>query len=48
MILDNSDLETFASYLGLTGIDVDTFYEAYYQLSCDDLYWEEVYDVETR
>ena len=48
MYLDNTDLEGFASYLGLTGIDTDTFYEAYYQLSCDDLYWEETYEVEAR
>ena len=46
MILDNTDLEMFASYLGLKGIDTDTFYEAYYQLSCDDVYWEDAHEVE--
>ena len=43
--LSNTDLETFSKYLGLTGLDVDLFYETYYQLDSDSLeiedYWIE-------
>ena len=41
----NSDLESFAEYLGIEGIDSDVFYEMYYQMddTNDDDYddaWE--------
>mgnify|MGYP000241744003 CR=1 FL=1 len=29
---NNSDLETFANRLGLTGLDFDLFYETYYSM----------------
>lgn len=32
----NSDLEKFAEYLGLDGIDSDVFYESYYQLGSQE------------
>lgn len=28
----NSDLEAFAEYLGIDGLDFDVYYETYYQL----------------
>jgi len=43
----NEDLEKFAGYLGLDGIDSDLFYESYYKLTRDkteeelEYYWEE-------
>lgn len=42
----NHDLEKFAEYLGLEGIDSDVFYESYYQMNNEDydnydLAWEE-------
>ena len=36
------ELQDFAEYLGLTGIDSDLFYEAYYELD-SDLY-DETYE----
>ena len=33
----NEDLELFADYLGLDGIDADLFYESYYQLKNEDI-----------
>ena len=36
-----TDLEDFASYMGLTGVDSDMFYETYYNLNVDDEYDEE-------
>jgi hypothetical protein len=39
-----SDIEKFAEYMGLDGIDSDLFYESYYQLDeCDsyELEWGE-------
>lgn len=42
------DLEKFAEYMGLNGIDSDLFYETYYKMNKEDdeyeLYWEESYD----
>ena len=42
------DLEKFAEYMGLNGIDSDLFYESYYKMNKEDdeyeLYWEESYD----
>tara|TARA_B100000427_G_C15366067_1_gene532155 strand:- start:626 stop:766 length:141 start_codon:yes stop_codon:yes gene_type:complete len=32
----NEDIEDFAEYLGLKGIDADSFYESYYQLNKTD------------
>ena len=40
----NSDLEEFAEYLGLNGIDTDLYYESYYQMNNDDEYDD--YDLE--
>ena len=40
----NSDLEEFAEYLGLNGIDTDLYYESYYQMNSDDEYDD--YDLE--
>ena len=40
------DLETFAEYLGLRGIDSDLFYESYYDMDPEQVesyYDEEVY-----
>tara|TARA_R110002012_G_C11404224_1_gene586183 strand:- start:27 stop:161 length:135 start_codon:yes stop_codon:yes gene_type:complete len=42
----DSDLEYFAEYLGLKGIDTDLFYESYYELDLEQVecyYQEEVY-----
>ena len=40
----NSDLESFAKYLGLSGSDSDLFYESYYNLNDEyddyELYYE--------
>ena len=41
----NSDLETFAKFIGLTGSDYDLFYEAYYSLENED-YEEELSQAE--
>ena len=42
------DLEKFAEYMGLNGIDSDLFYESYYKMNKEDdeyeLYWEESFD----
>lgn len=32
----NSDIEKFANHLGLDGLDVDSFYEMYYNLVDED------------
>ena len=40
----NQDFESFASYLGLDGIDVDLFYEVYYDMDPD--VWE--YEINTE
>ena len=37
---DQKDFETFANYLGFTGIDSDMFYEAYYELDFNDEEYE--------
>jgi|TARA_R110002012_G_scaffold10705_4_gene48517 hypothetical protein len=40
------DLQDFAEYLGLRGIDTDLFYESYYELDQEQVecyYQEEVY-----
>ena len=31
-----SDIEAWAEYMGLKGVDSDMFYEQYYQLNIDD------------
>lgn len=31
------DICDFAQYMGLTGVDSDLFYEAYYELNSDEL-----------
>ncbi len=36
----NSDLEGFAEYLGLDGLDFDLYYESYYEL------FHECYDID--
>ena len=36
------ELQDFAEYLGLKGIDSDLFYESYYKLDSDS--YDEVYD----
>ena len=41
----NQDLESFASYLGLDGIDMDLFYEVYYDMDPD--VWEYEINLET-
>ena len=41
----NDDLEGFAEYLGFSGLDVDLFYEQYYEMnneSYDEYDYEEV------
>ena len=38
------DLEKFAEYLGLTGIDSDLFYESYYGIDNESYELEEYYD----
>jgi len=41
----NSDLEGFAEYLGIDGLDFDVYYETYYELQSQDedieLAWEQ-------
>lgn len=37
---DNNDLEGFAQFVGLSGTDIDLFYEAYYGMDTD--IWEDV------
>ena len=34
--VDNSDLEGFARFVGLSGTDTDLFYEAYYGLDNEE------------
>lgn len=34
---DNTELEAFARYMGLTGLDADLFYETYYNLDCEEI-----------
>ena len=41
-LLMDPELQDFAEYLGLKGIDGDLFYESYYQL--DSEAYDEVYD----
>lgn len=36
------DIEDFANSMGLSGVDADLFYEAYYRLNTDDEYEDEV------
>ena len=37
-----TDIEDFASHLGLDGTDADMFYEVYFGLNCNDEWtWEE-------
>lgn len=47
---NTTDLEVFASHLGLRGTDFDVFYEAYYSMDTDEIdeildeweaYWED-------
>ena len=35
-----TDVEDFASYLGLDGTDADMFYESYYNINVDDEWYE--------
>jgi len=35
-----SDFEHYARYLGFDGLDADMFYEAYYDLDCNDEEYE--------
>ena len=43
--LSNTDMEKFASeFLGLSGVDADMYYEAYYQMNTDDEYDDEEYE----
>lgn len=37
-----TDIEDFASHLGLDGADADMFFESYYQMNVDDDYDEEM------
>lgn len=39
-MFENSDFESFASYLGLDGIDVDLFYEQVYDKVMSDEEYE--------
>ncbi len=34
----NDEFDEYANYLGLTGIDIDVFYESYYQMNADEDY----------
>ncbi len=43
-----SDIEDFASHLGLDGTDADMFYESYYNLNIDDWTWEEELETENN
>ena len=38
--MKNSELESFAEHLGLTGSDADMFYESYYGIDQDDSEYE--------
>ena len=38
---DNFELERFAEYLGVSGVDTDLFYEVYYQLDSAEMDIEE-------
>ena len=49
----NSDLEEFAEYLGIAGLDFDVFYETYYELKQEiqeyddyELAWEQAECIE--
>ena len=49
----NSDLEEFAEYLGIDGLDFDVFYETYYELQQEvqeyddyELAWEQAECIE--
>ena len=37
LVPDNFELERFAEYLGVSGVDTDLFYEAYYQLDSAEM-----------
>ena len=41
--LSTEDMENFASFLGLEGIDSDMFYESYFNLNVDDEYNDDEY-----
>jgi len=41
-------MDDFAKFLGMDGLDVDMFYESYYQLNVDDEYEEDEYREETH
>jgi len=43
-----SDVESFASHLGLSGSDADLFYESYYQMHDTDEDWSWIMDDELR
>ena len=43
-VVQNDDLEAFANYLGLSGTDVDVFYESYYHLNSDDYDYDDLID----
>ncbi len=43
-----SDVESFASHLGLSGSDADLFYEQYYNLSETEEDWTWIMDDELR
>ena len=47
-LFNASDVESFASHLGLKGLDADLFYESYYQLSDSDEDWTWIMDDELR
>ena len=36
--IPNDEFDEYANYLGLTGIDIDVFYEAYYQMNDENDY----------
>jgi hypothetical protein len=44
----SSDMDDFAKFLGMDGLDADMFYESYYQLNVDDEYEEDEYREETH
>ena len=39
MILSNRDFESYSEFIGFSGIEIDWFYDVYYQL--DDTEYEE-------
>ena len=45
---DNDDLDQFADYLGLKGVDGDMFYESYYKLNVNDEWTEDEYRQEDK